>query len=138
MRVENRAAGVLQTKSVLQFWVTGMGWSDVLRRRRAPKEGGDDTLNVVGRAEAMAAHLGGADTLFRPSEFWRDLSAQNVAMIRANGIGNFNKNHTEWLNERDAFTFRSTSLQAPKGWHAAFDRPADVIDSFTEKLFLPH
>ena len=48
----------------------------------------------------------------------------------------YTKNHATWYNDRDDLTFRSESLLPPAGWSTAFDRPDDVLQSFTEKLFV--
>lgn len=49
----------------------------------------------------------------------------------------YTKNHTSWMNEKDGIAFRSDALAAPKGWTIRFDRPDDVLKSFTEKLMIP-
>lgn len=48
----------------------------------------------------------------------------------------YTKNWTLWRNEADGVEFASASVTAPDGWSTAFDRIDDVIDDFTEKLFL--
>ena len=47
----------------------------------------------------------------------------------------YTKNHTKWHNERDSFVFESTLINPPQDWEAQFDRPDDVLPTFTEKLF---
>jgi hypothetical protein len=48
----------------------------------------------------------------------------------------YTKNHSVWKNDRDDFLFTSDLIKPPAGYETAFSRSDDVLQSFTEKLFV--
>jgi putative sugar O-methyltransferase len=48
----------------------------------------------------------------------------------------YTKNWTRWSNVWDNLVFNSSEIQAPEGWTVVFDRQDDVLEAFTEKLFV--
>jgi len=100
---------------------------------------------VFGDLDDMVAELNAASAVYRPSAFWEELCATNVAMIRAHGVKNFKlslaQNYFNWLvtSPRDRQLLRVLRLWLShphlSPWMTRLGDVSNVWTTTSEKAF---